>query len=692
MQPVELSVEALRAAFETSDWPAAKSLLDNAGGGQDNPEAIAGALRRAGTLIIPYPNKAAEKRRDELLETLEQYLAAGANGGQAPSAVKDAIGTLRVGEAGYRKLVAELGRTPGSKLEPTLHIAAAIASAQQALILWRDEFRKHKADEREIATHAHFLDQDGNHLDMDGVTENLVLFVSMTLQMEAHRNKWYGAEGHIVVPKLPEATEEAIGAADSTMVLAVLWRRWKSTEERARLLGRRLRVVDAAGFDRKLSEEVTHVVVEQGSASSDWAHRVAIERLTDKMTQYGLEIRTKENIKPKNPKAKPALLPMPPRGWVSNDEVHGISGLEQYLAYDITTDTERPGGLRLVEWVRGYSALKLLEQSTSKSELVRTKTGWQDYFAKFGLAAAVSEVLLSRLTFCRTSRDLFDHPFIRLGTGEYRLLPLALHASSVPIVILSTLSHLGIQFQRKGKAFEERVHDVWKEAGIKSYAFKAKRGDNEYEFDAVVPWGDYLFMIECKNRSLPFGDPFRMRYFDQETQENLAQVRRLIDGLAQHPDILAEHLPADAQNKTVVPMILNCFPFCAPGKQQGIYLYDYSAFARFFENGEIKLRSMEQGKIEEYSIGMRLWATDKPTPQDLLAQLEMPNQYKMVLDSLSLDERGFPLYPDWWVFAVNFVRKPIAGLNDFIPARSEGGAQESPDADMGPAQMSSSPI
>lgn len=398
---------------------------------------------------------------------------------------------------------------------------------------------------------------------------------------------------------------------------------------------------------------------------------MALERLTDKMTQHGLEIAAEENVEPKDPKAKFGVPQLPPMGWVSNDEIHGISGLQQYLAYDITSDTERPGGIRLVEWVRAYSALKLLERSTGRSELVRTRTGWQDYLAKFGLASTVSEVVIARLTFSRTSRDLFDHPFIRLGSGEYRLVPLALRSSSVPIVVFSVLSHLGVQLQRKGKAFEEVVRDTWEQAGIKAYTFKAKRDDEEYEFDAVVPWGDYLFVIECKNRSLPFGDPLRMRYFDLETQENLEQVRRLIKGLEQHPDILAENLPAGAMNKTVVPLIVNSFPYSVPGKQDGVYLYDYSALARFFESGEIKLRSAARGKkVEEFSIGVRLWAADKPTPEDLIAQLEMPNQYKFVADSLSLDKRGFPLLPDWWVFALSFIRTPVAGFESFIPAEA----------------------
>lgn len=647
-------------------------MLQASGGPLTDPVAIAEALRRAGALVLEYPT-AAEKKRDAMVKELEPYLASGAADGKVPSAVVDALATLRVAEAGYRKMVAELSKTSASKLEPTMHVAAALRRAEIDLARMVDEFHKQRLERRDVTLQASFVDDEGNHFAMDSVIENFVLFVSMTLQMEAHRNKWHGPEEHVVVPSLPEATDEAVEAAGSTLVLAVLWRRWEATEEKARVLGRTLRITDAAGFPKKPPGDAKQIVVEEGDDSSDWAHRVALERVTDKMSQNLLEIGASANVTPQNPKAMAGVLPLPPRGWVSNEEVHGISGLEQYLAYDITSDQERPGGLRLVEWVRGYSALKLLERTTTPGELVRTRIGWQDYFARFGLASAASEVLISRLTFCRSSRDLFDHPFIRLGSGQYRLIPLALRSSSVPIVILSTLSHLGVQLQRKGKAFERVVLDTFEEAGIKAYSFKAKRGSEEYDFDAVVPWGDYLFVVECKNRSLPFGSSIQMRYFDLETEDNLAQVHRLMKGLEQHPDILAANLPPNAAEKIRVPVIVNCFPYSIPGKLDGVYQYDYSALSRFFESGEIKLRSGVRGKkIEEYSIGMRLWAGDKPTPVDLLAQLEQSNQFKTVVDTLTLDDRGFPLPPEWWVYGVGFIRKPVAGLEAFLPKKLEG--------------------
>lgn len=155
--------------------------------------------------------------------------------------------------------------------------------------------------------------------------------------------------------------------------------------------------------------------------------------------------------------------------------------------------------------------------------------------------------------------------------------------------------------------------------------FKFKGDGEEYEYDAVVPWGDYLFVFECKNRSLPFNSPVQMHYFDLETAENIGQLKRLTKGLEDYADKAAMHLPSGALTKTIVPVLLNCFPYAAPGKRDGDYLYDYSALGRFLASGVIMGRATSRGKtLGEMESSTRLWAGDTPTPVDLIAQLEMP--------------------------------------------------------------------
>lgn len=665
-----LSVDRLKSALETLDWSKVKTVLDEADGPATDVVAIGEALRRAGDLVLPYPNSA-EKQRDALLNELHQFLAGGHADGALPTPVADALSTLRVAEAGYRKLVEGLAQTAASKLPPAVHVAAAIKRAEDEVALMSAEFLRQVGERDSITLQTHFKDESGNAVDINSALENFVGFVSMTLKMEAFKNRWLDAEGIVLVPELPDVTEEAVYQAGSTLLLAVVWQRWQMTEEQARVLGRTLRFLRVDERPSDAPAELTQFIIEEGDDSSDWLHRIALERVTDKLSQNLVEIGATVNIDRRRTSAFGGTRALPPGDWISNEEVHGLWGLHQYLAYDVVADQERPGGLRLIEWVRGYCALMLLARDTKPGALVRTRAGWQDYLASYGLAAAASESLISRLTFRRSSRDLFDHPFIKLGDGRYRLFATALRALSVPIVVLSTLSQMSIQLKRKGPAFEDATRETFEKAGIKTYSFKAKRGDEEYEYDAVVPWGDYLFVIECKNRSLPFGSRVQMRYFDLETRDNIRQMHRLIKGLDDHPDILAQNLLPGAASKTRVPILLNCFPFSAPGKIDGIYLYDYSALSRFFESGEIKLKSASPGgDVTEIGTGIRLWAGDEPAPQDLVAQLEMPSQIENVLGSLKRDPRGFPLPPDCWVFGVSFLRDEAAILDHVNATRS----------------------
>ncbi|WP_139253518.1 NERD domain-containing protein [Burkholderia ubonensis] len=664
MPAAKFSVETLKGALETYDWQEAKRVLDVAGGPAANPDDIAEALRRTGSLVLEYP-VAAEKRRDALLKSLELYLSAGQANSQVPTQVAQSLSTIRVAEAGYRKLVGVLSQTDASKLEPTIHVSAAIQRAEDELAQISAEFQKQASQRDGLTLQTQLLDESGNPVDMGGVLETFVGFVSMTLQMEAFRNKWFGSDGIVVVPSLPDVTKEAIYQVGSTMALAIMWRRWRATEERARVLGRTLRFLNSDERPKDAPKELIHFIVEEGDHSSDWLHRVALERVTDKMSQNLIEISASLNINRRQHKQAGDVRALPPHDWISDEEVHGLWALEQYLAYDILADQERPGGLRLVEWVRGYCALMLLAREAKTGNLVRTHSEWQNYLARFGLPAAQSDALISRLTFSRSSRDLFDHPFIKVGGDRYRLFALALHSLSVPVVVLSTLSHLSVQLKRKGKSFEEAVREIFEKAGIKPYAFRAKRGDEEYEYDAVIPWGDYLFVIECKNRALPFGSPIQMRYFDLQTQDNIRQVHRLMKGLEEHPDILETNLPPGAATKTKVSVVVNCFPYSTPGRLDNVYLYDYSALSRFFESGEIKMKAAVPGKkIEEYSTRIRLWKAERPSPDDLIAQMDEPAQFTAVMASLKRDRRGFPLAPDTWVFDVSLIRHEPPNLRE----------------------------
>jgi hypothetical protein len=92
----------------------------------------------------------------------------------------------------------------------------------------------------------------------------------------------------------------------------------------------------------------------------------------------------------------------------------------------------------------------------------------------------------------------------------------------------------------------------------------------------VLVWGGYVFLFECKNRSLSGFDPVQAYYFGLENRSNAGQVLRLTDALERYPDILTEQFGPEAAGKKIVPCVLNSMPFSLPGMQDGVYFTDWS--------------------------------------------------------------------------------------------------------------------
>ena len=70
-------------------------------------------------------------------------------------------------------------------------------------------------------------------------------------------------------------------------------------------------------------------------------------------------------------------------------------------------------------------------------------------------------------------------------------------------------------------------------------------------FDAIVPWGDYVFLFECKNGTLSGNNIVPAYYFALEQRSAVSQVGRLADALRSHPDVLLERTGIDLTGKTV---------------------------------------------------------------------------------------------------------------------------------------------
>src|SRR5262249_48194154 len=148
---------------------------------------------------------------------------------------------------------------------------------------------------------------------------------------------------------------------------------------------------------------------------------VANERLNDRLGQTLLEMLTETSL------AAQAVgiqngAPLIPGAFVSAAEGHSAVSLSEILSYDIAGDDERPGGLRLVEWLRGYAVLNVLaeERAGERKEspvFVVQRAELLDVLEKCGLTGGTAARFVDRVTLNRSSRDMFDSPLIKTEDG-----------------------------------------------------------------------------------------------------------------------------------------------------------------------------------------------------------------------------------------------------------------------------------
>src|SRR5690606_23919038 len=83
----------------------------------------------------------------------------------------------------------------------------------------------------------------------------------------------------------------------------------------------------------------------------------ANERLNERLFQTYMEMSLETSMEgdAAGISGKVALLPA---AFVSAAEAHAAVAVCEILNYDITDDTATPGGLRFVEWLRGYAVLQ----------------------------------------------------------------------------------------------------------------------------------------------------------------------------------------------------------------------------------------------------------------------------------------------------------------------------------------------
>ncbi|WP_137136688.1 hypothetical protein [Rhizobium sp. FKY42] len=631
---------------------------------QELADELATLIRHCSALIHARPNPASQASRDKLLADVRGFLERA-----APTLdfgpYDKAAALLQVAEDGHHRILASLQKTAFSK-EPAPNRAAAVIARAEAnrIALAADLDAALKAAGHLILPGGpEVKDADGNRVDADSFLGMLLEALRGTLLMEGYANKWFSGDRQwLTLPLLPKVTDREIYLAEQAEFLAMAWARWERLHEKARYFDVGINTVGSDQLPDGAPAGVKRVY--ERDAGGMIADFIANERAIDREGKSAADLLGTTNIG-RIGKGIDSPVKLPPMEWISEHEALNSLSLSEAVGYNIAEDLERPGGLRLVQWVRGYMALAAWasKQRGDQQKLILEidPVEARGLLQRMSLTRDEADIFLDAVSFGAGSRDFFDAPIVR-AQEKWLVIGGALFAPRMAKIVPSTLASMDVQLLRKGSAFESRVVDLFKLRGLDARRVKVKRDGAEYDYDVVVPWGDYLFHFECKNHGLSGNDPKRAYHFLHEVGSSIRQIQRLRDGLVKWPDILTNEFGPQVTSKTVVHCLLHNETFSFPEGIDGIYIYDWSALTRFFEAawfGVIHDHRGPQNTVFRNRVGVkRIWSGEEPAPTDLLEELAKPSQYQIVMHHVREDKIAFELDSETFAIESFYSRAP----------------------------------
>lgn len=648
-----LREKVVLASARSFNWSPLEKHLDEISTNQDVASRIVSLLRRCNDFLIKRPNTQNTNKRKIFIDSLQRYFSKNV-GSQAADLLSTEIATILQIEAGYEEILRALESTEASKLP---------SEAQASAALYRAAFSYHELQEN-ISTEIQKLEEytaqsfrisgpNGTTHSPDGLIGGIASSATMTLLLLGHEYEWFDTEKFLVLPSLPEATEAEVYKAGSTELLAVSWREWERMEQRCRYFGGELRVLTCDQIPDWAPEGTRALVEYDDICDVEVYDHLANQRLNDRMIQTFQEMSLMGDMDGKSAGISEPL-DLPPAAFVSSQECHAGVSLSEALGYSIVNDKATPGGIRLIEWLRGYAALRVLAEERYHAEgmmglyFALPRSDLLVILTRLGLSESSAKRFVDLTSLKMSSRDLFDQPLIRMQNDHIMVFGPGVLTSALERVTLSAIGNLGEQLSRKGKAFETETLKFFRQEGFDAKSFKFKNGQDEYEYDALIEWDDYIFVLECKNRTLSGNNPVAAYYFASEMDSARKQVLRLVRGLTEHPSIVFDRTGIDITDKVIVPCILNSLTYANKLDDDGIYISDASSLKRFFEDRYFHLirRHSVSGTTPTvlHRIAVKsLWSGDKPTVSDFLAYLADPLPLKVAEAHTEISRLAFGL-------------------------------------------------
>lgn len=660
---MNLDQDKVKKALKGLDWLALRHQLEIVELTEKNLQVVLMMVLRSDSMVRRRPGDDGTKR-DHLLTELQGYLQG--NGlDEAASTVVELHKVFRYIDKGYVAILSEEVKLQFSSLSPEKRVSAILSYLARVGKLIRLDNERAMAEAKVISPNLIIKDVTGTIYNPNATYHGLTLAATDALQLEGYRHSYFDAAGELVLPAPVPVSQTDEAAAELKLINAGVWRRWKTADERHRLLGARLEELTPPQLPEWVSsftecEKIVTAFEFQPGSEFERLDAIATERFDARMVQTFQEMLLGTNLRKIVAPSSAQKVGLPPDGVVSVDEGHAGTMLGQFLG--LRLDQTKAGSLLLSERLRGYAVLKLLVESFVEADgsyfPVLTRAKIQGELLRCGLSSSSADNFIKAATFNRSSRDMYDQPMIRLSNGSYLLFGFSLIASDLVKLMISSLENAKLSLQKRGPAFEKHVIKLLRDQDFDAKTLKVKRGipkKVEYDYDVTFVWGDYVFFMECKNRGIPFGNPIALANFENELDEHADQVKRLRQALVDYPDIITVEYPQAIGKKPVFCVVFS-LPF-SMGYQDGVYYIDESLLGRFFKPGGSLGKEVGRARPGEprYRIELaRLWAGDVPTPEDFIRYMENPPQLQLAkekfeirADLLRLSEDVVLGYADW---------------------------------------------
>lgn len=638
--PRRLKESLVKQALNTFAWDQFKQHLSMLVLDDDVVSELLGHIRRSTDFLIKRPDAAREAARSIFIDGLGNFLR-DHQGEVAAASLSNEIAVIQRIEDGYREILRTQEGTVAAKLLPDTQASAALSRSAYSYHELMEAFRTASRTRKELTLQSFRLRQpDGSSYSPDGVLAGIAEITTMTLLLLGHRYRWFDSQKFLVLPNLPDVTDDEIYKAGLTEVSAASWRHWERMEQRCRYFGGELKSFTKSNLPTWAPEGAEAAIEYDHVSDGEFFDYLANDRLNDRLIQTFQEMALQINIDATEAGIA-GPLSLPPGVFVSAQEAHSDVSLSEILGYSIVDDQERPCGLRLIEWIRGYATLRCFADEryvqAGRNGLCATvpRETLIAVLDRVGLKDGTAEIFIDLVSLRASSRDLFDHPLIRMEDGSLLVFGPGILNSDPARLTLSAIGNQGKQLGRKGKAFEQEMLAFFVKQGFAAKAFKFKQDGEEFEYDVVVPWDDHIFILECKNRTLSGHNPAAAYHFALEMLSAVNQVKRLADGLVKHSDIVLERVGIDVANKTIVPCVVNSLPYARTDDLDGVYITDASGVKRFFQDRNfhiVRPHNLRGKGIVLHRTAMKsLWKGDKPTPDDLVSYLTDPLQLQLMI-------------------------------------------------------------